>query len=122
MVVTGARGGVGTVRVRTVAVGVRVAAAVAVLLAVVVVLAFAGPQRAAAINLTQAEAPIPVLTADPQPRDVDKHLGAGDGVVDADTTGPAQVESSNNVVFLIAALGVLIGVLIVARPRRGPKS
>jgi hypothetical protein len=103
MVVSGVRDGVAKV------------AAAAVVVAVLVVVAFAGAGRADAINLTQAEAPIPVLTADP-------HEGAGDGVVNADTTKPAQAESSNNVVFLIAALGVLIGVLIIARPRRGPKS
>ena len=103
MVVSGAREGV-----------MKVAAA-ALLLAVLVTVAFAGAGRADAINMTQAEAPIPVLTADP-------HQGAGDGVIDADTQGPAQAERSSNVVFLIAALGVLIGVLIIARPRRGPKS
>ena len=103
MVVSGVRDGVAKV------------AGLALLVTVLVVVAFAGAERADAINLTQAEAPLPVLTADP-------HQGAGDGVVNADTTKPAQAESSNNVVFLIAALGVLIGVLIIARPRRGPKS
>ena len=103
MVVSGVRDGAAKV------------AGLALLVAVLVVVAFAGAERADAINLTQAEAPLPVLTADP-------HQGAGDGVVNADTTKPAQAESSNNVVFLIAALGVLIGVLIIARPRRGPKS
>ena len=102
MVVSGVRDGVAKV------------AGLALLVTVLVVVAFAGAERADAINLTQAEAPLPVLTADP-------HQGAGDGVVNADTTKPAQAESSNNVVFLIAALGVLIGVLIIARPRRrGP--
>jgi hypothetical protein len=103
MVVSGVRDGVAKV------------AGLALLVAVLVVVAFAGAERADAINLTQAEAPMPVLTADP-------HQGAGDGVVNADTTKPVQAESSNNVVFLIGALGVLIGVLIIARPRRGPKS
>ena len=84
---------------------------VAVALAVV---GFGVAGRADAITLTQAEAPLPVQTADP-------HVGAGDGVVDADTQQPTQVESSNNIVLLVAALGVLIGVLIVAHPRRGPK-
>ena len=102
MVVSGVRDGLAKV------------AGLALLVAILVVVAFAGAERADAINLTQAEAPLPVLTADP-------HQGAGDGVVNADTTKPAQAESSNNVVFLIAALGVLIGVLIIARPRRrGP--
>ena len=49
-------------------------------------------------------------------------LTAFAGVVHADTQGPAQAEASNNIVLLVSALGVLIGVLIVARPRRGPKS
>jgi hypothetical protein len=109
MVVSGGRDGLANTAMLT-----KIAVA-ALVLAGLLVVAFAGAGRADAINLTQAEAPISVLTADP-------HQGAGDGVIDADTTGPAQVESSNNVVFLIAALGVLIGVLIVARPRRGPKS
>ena len=93
----------------------RVAALGFVAAVVVAVAGFGVTGRAEAIALMQAEAPIPVQTADP-------HRGAGDGVVDADTQQPTQVEGSNNIVLLVAALGVLIGVLIVARPRRGPKS
>jgi hypothetical protein len=84
-----------------------------VLAAVVLLGVAAGPS--AAINVTQAEAALPLQTADP-------HEGAGDGVVDADTESPTQASGSNNVVLLIAALGILAGVLLVTRPRRGPRS
>ena len=104
MVLASARGG----SARAAALGVLMALALALL-------AFGGAQRADAITLVPAEAAVPLLTAD-------AHHGAGDGVVDADTKEPTQVEGSNNIVLLIAALGVLIGVLVVTRPRRGPKS
>jgi uncharacterized membrane protein HdeD (DUF308 family) len=86
-------------------------AALGVVIAVVLLVAAPG---ASAINVTQAEAAIPLLTADP-------HHGAGDGVVDADTQGPAETSGGNNVILLVAALGVLIGVLLITRPRRGPR-
>ena len=92
------------------------AAVVAFVLGVALSLAALGvAQRADAITLSQPEAPMLLLRADP-------HEGYGVGVVDADTQGQTKVEGSNNIVLLVAALGVLIGVLIVARPRRGPKS
>jgi hypothetical protein len=78
-------------------------------------LAFAAPtHHASAINLTQAEAPIALVTTAPQP-------GTG-GVVNADTAGgPAAASGPNPVLVLLAALGVLVGVLIITRPRRrGP--
>ena len=77
--------------------------------------ALAAPRGAAAMTITQVEAPMLVQTADP-------HQGAGDGVADADTAGkPADSSGPSPVLLLIAALGLLIGVLVVTRPRRrGP--
>jgi hypothetical protein len=75
------------------------------------------PGRAGAVNLTQAEVAMPLLTADPH-----QGAGAGDGVIDGDVKEPTESSGSNNVILLIAALGALIGILIVTRPRRGPKS
>lgn len=80
------------------------------------VAALLGAPSARAVTLTQAEAPFVAQTADP-------HAGGGGGsVVDADTTsGPTESSGPNPVILLIAALGVLIGVLVVTRPKRpGP--
>ena len=82
--------------------------------AVVAVFMAVSAPPAEAINLTQAEAAMPVLTADP-------HQGPGEGVVNADTKEPTEAVGGNNVVLLIAALGVLIGILLITRPRRGPQ-
>lgn len=79
-------------------------------------LVLGSPGQAGAVNLTQAEAAMPLLTADPH-----QGAGAGDGVIDGDVKEPTESSGSNNVILLIAALGVLIGILIVTRPRRGPK-
>ena len=76
---------------------------------------FAAPRGAAAITITQVEAPMLLQTADP-------HQGAGDEVADADTAGkPAESSGPSPILLLIAALGLLVGVLVVTRPRRrGP--
>jgi len=110
MKASSARAGLG--RPATTGLGIVVGLASVLAVALLVV---AGAQRVDAITLTQAEAPIPAQTADP-------HQGNEDGVADADTKEPTQAETPNNIVLLVAALGVLIGILIVARPRRGPKS
>jgi hypothetical protein len=89
--------------------------AVVLLLLAGSLLAATDPAPSSAITLTQAEAALPLLTADP-------HHGPGDGVANADTEEPTQAVGGNNVVLLIAALGVLIGVLIVTRARPGSKS
>ena len=60
-------------------------AALGIVIALILVVAAA--PGASAINLTQAEAAMPLLTADP-------HQGAGDGVVDADTQGPAEAATT----------------------------
>ena len=80
-------------------------------------LVLSSPGRVGAINLTQAEAALPLLTADPH-----HGAGAGDGVIEGDVKEPTESTGSNNIILLIAALGVLIAILIVTRPRRGPKS
>jgi hypothetical protein len=91
-------------------------ATLAVAMAVAVPLAaFGAPGRVDAIKLALGDAPIALQSADP-------HHGAGDGVVDADTQGQTKVEGSNNIVLLVAALGVLIGVLVVTRSKPGPRS
>jgi hypothetical protein len=74
-----------------------------------------GAPRAIAITINPAEAPMALLTPAP-------HEGAGGGVIDADTAGgPAQSTGPSPVILLIAALGVLVGVLLITRPRRrGP--
>jgi hypothetical protein len=88
----------------------------ALMLLVAGLLVLGSPGRAGAVNLTQAEAAMPLLTADPH-----QGAGAGDGVIDGDVKEPTESSGSNNVVILVAALGVLIGILIVTR-QRGPKS
>ena len=88
----------------------------ALVLLAAALLVVGAPGRAAALNVTQAEAAMPLLTADPH-----HGAGAGDGVIDGDVKQPTESSGSNNVVILVAALGVLIGILIVTR-QRGPKS
>ena len=70
---------------------------------------------ASAQTMLQGEAPIVLPTAAP-------HGDPGGGVVDADTAGgPTAAEGPNPAFLLIAALGVLVGVLVITRPRRrGP--
>ena len=70
--------------------------------------------RASAITLTQAAAPFVVQTAGP-------HQDGTGGVIVADTQEPDAAAGSNNLVLLVAALGALLGVLIVTRSRRGPE-
>ena len=79
----------------------------------------ASPRPTSAITLTQAEAPIPVQSANPHAGGGGGAGGAGD-VADLDTKEPTEAVSTNNIVLLIAALGVLIGVLIVTRRKSGP--
>ena len=101
------RGTTGQVRTARTA---RIAAGV-----VLAVVAVIGPtQRAVAITWSQAEVAVAVPSDAP-------HDGLAGGVVDADTAGsqPAATGPSP-VLLLIAALGILIGVLIVTRSRRGP--
>ena len=71
--------------------------------------------HASAVTLMQGDSPFVLPTAAP-------HDDVGGGVVDADTAGgPAKSEGPNPVFLLIAALGVLVGVLLLTRPRhRGP--
>ncbi|HEX3263640.1 MAG TPA: hypothetical protein VHR37_08260 [Solirubrobacterales bacterium] len=68
-----------------------------------------------AITLMQGDAPVALSSAAPND-------GLGAGVLNADTAGgPAASDGPNTVLLLIAALGVLVGVLVVTRPRRrGP--
>ena len=86
-----------------------------VALAVAILFAASVPEYAAAVTLTQAEAPIPVQTMAPNP-------GGADGIPDLDTKEPTEAATTNNIVLLIAALGVLVGVLIVTRRKSGPDS
>ena len=84
--------------------------------ATVLAIALATMPRAAttsAITWSQAEAPIPVHTADP-------HEGGVGDVADLDTKEPAEAATTSNIVLLVAALAVLLGVLIVTRRKSGP--
>jgi lysozyme family protein len=93
-----------------------------VLLLSVGAVASAAPSRAEAITLNPAEAPIPLLSTPVPQLAVGANGGTDSGVVEADTAGgPAQSTGPSPVILLIAALGLLVGVLLVTRPRRrGP--
>ena len=92
----------------------RVITGAVALLVVIAVALGASPLAARATTMTQAEAPaLPLLTADP-------HAGGGE-VPNFDTQAPSTAVTPNNAILLIAALGVLIGVLVVTRRRSGPK-